>query len=314
MNELPDLHTEELPQPKVLLMITRHAERLPSGVLSTEGIQHAKDKGTAAQKDGAEVLKAYVSDHKSGRAFDTGEIISESSGILLEQTGKHYRTHKVPDIQYDILKPDLYHFILEAKNLIEEATLKELGWSTERDEKGKLKIDIEALAVAEQEKIAPVRQKKQKLGFAFVLNSGEAVQRMAMGLAHQLMRELKISGEYFSRREKTDNPPKGDVVLNNVSHGLFSESLLLKAGVYISENGERTDGISDFDNPEFGGYIQPGESWSLVIDNLSDIPELIPVEFEEKGRISRGKVFIDRAKLETLDVDYKKWKESVSET
>lgn len=299
---------EKEKKPRYRLMITRHAERLPSGVLSAEGIQHARDKGKIARERGAGVLKAYVSDHKSNRAFDTGELISESSDILSGQTEKHYRTHKVPDIQYEILKPDLYHLIGKAKDLIEEATLKELGWSTERDEKGKLKIDIEKIPVEEQEKIAPTRQKNQRLGFEYLLSNDGAVHRMAIGLAHQLLRELKILDRYLSKREGAGNPPTGDVVLNNVSHGLFSEALLKKTGVFISRDGERTDDISDLNSPEFGGYIQPGESWSLIIDNPSQIPELIPVEFEEKGRVPNGEVFIDRAKLEALSIDYDKWK------
>lgn len=318
MKEVPSFgkeqQKEQAPQPKLLIMITRHTERLPSGVLSTEGVEHAKRKGVTAKESGAEVLKAYVSDHKSGRAFDTGDLISESSGILSKQTKKHFRTHKVPDIQYDILKPDLYHLIPEAKDKIEEATLKELGWSVERDERGKLKIDIGKLPLEEQERIASVRQKNQKVGMQYLIENTSAVHRMAMGLAAQLIHEINLVKSYISKREKIGKPRVGNTVLNNVSHGLFLESLLKEAGVYVAESGEQTDGISDFDNDDIGGYFEPGESLTLVIEDPSKIPDLIPVEFEAIKRALKGKVLIQWDKLESLAHDYEAWKSSANKS
>ena len=60
-------------KPRYRFMITRHAERLPSGELSPEGIEHAKRKGVVVKE--AEVIKAYASDHPSGRAYQTGDLI-----------------------------------------------------------------------------------------------------------------------------------------------------------------------------------------------------------------------------------------------
>ncbi|MCK4744506.1 histidine phosphatase family protein [Candidatus Parcubacteria bacterium] len=170
--------------PKVRLMITRHAERIPSGELSPKGIKNSKKKGQR-MRNNTEVLKGYVSDEKSNRTFDTSEFISNESEIKSSLTNETYATRKVSDIQYDILKPDLSHCLIEARNLIEEATLKELNFSTEKDEDGKFKINIGKLPKKEQIKIAPIRQKNQKLGMRFILGKEEVIHRLAMGLAHQ---------------------------------------------------------------------------------------------------------------------------------
>jgi hypothetical protein len=301
---------EHYEKPKYRLMITRHAERLPSGQLRPEGVEHSRAKGRKVKESGAEVLKAYASDHPSKRAYDTGDLISNESGIRSPLTGEQYKTREVPDIQYDILKPDLYHLVAEAKDRIEVATLTELGMSTERNDKGKLKIDMEKLPEEEQQRIAPVRQKNQAVGFEYVLANQEAVHRMAMGLAHQLKKELVILNKYAGRRQKAGNPPKGDVDLNNNSHGLFTESLLMETGVYVSKDGQEIQGVRDFNSSDFGGYFEPAESLSLVLDDPSSVPERIPVEFERADRVVNGKIYIDRAKLEALDRDYKVWKKS----
>jgi len=298
---------QEKGKPKFKLMITRHAERMPSGELRPEGIEHSRAKGRKAKEAGVEVLKAYASDHPSRRAYDTGDLISASSYIRSPLTGEQYRTREVRGIQYDVLKPDLYYLLTEAKDLIEEATLKELGMSTERDERGKLKIDMEKLSNEEQQRIAPVRQRNQAVGFEHVLANREAVHRMAMGLANQLTRRIKVLDRYAAVRKSDGNSPKGDVVPNTVSHGLFDESLLMEAGIYVSNDGQETKGIRDFTSPEFGGYIEPAESLYLVIDDPSAVPERIPVEFENAARVPNGKVYIDKDKLETLAQDYQEW-------
>ncbi len=292
-------------KPRYRLMITRHAERLPSGELSPEGIAHAKRKGQAVK--GVEVLKGYASDHKSGRAFDTTKSITEESGVVFSATGKPYETRKVPDIQYAVLEPDLAYVIPAAKSRIEEATLRELGMSTERDEEGKLKINIEKLSKEEQVRIAPVRQKYQKLGFEYVLNEvPEAVHRMAIGIAHQLVEKMEVMSRYDRARKTANKPPKGDVVINEGTHGMFMESLLKEAGVIRNADGTE-GGIDRFDTNEFGGYIQPVESMYLEIDDPAHIPDRISVTFESDNR-PQGRVFIDRKKLEALEKDYQAWK------
>lgn len=315
-------------KPRYRLMITRHAERLPSGELSPEGIEHAKRKGII-MKD-AEVLKAYASDHKSGRAVKTGDLISKESGIKSELTGEQYRTRTVKDIQYDILEPDLYYLIPKLKLLIEEPTLEEAFLIPElkaeiddavakdsakiickKDSKGNPMIDMEKLPVDVQMQIAPLRQKNQKTAFEKFLNEyPEAVHRLAIGLGHQLAYELKIADRYSDMRDMLEAPPKKDVILNTATHGLFTESLLQEAGILVKPDGQEVHGITNFQGDEIGGFFQPAESIYLDIDDPTKIPERIPVSFEGSNRPENGRVFIDRQKLEKLDQDYLEWRKT----
>lgn len=319
-------------KPKYRFMITRHAERLPSGELSPEGIAHAKQKGEVVK--GAEVLKAYASDHASKRAFKTGDLISAESGIKSEASGKQYATREVPDIQYDVLKPDLYHIIAGLKVMIEEPALKEASTLPElkklideavakdrerivskKGSDGQPMIDMEKLPVDVQMKIAPIRQKYQRVGFAKCLRDyPKAVHRMAMGLGHQLAEEFKIAEKYSKVREAGKKPVQKDVILNTATHGLFTESLLMSAGIYVKPDGQETHDmkVEDFQDQNFGGFVQPGESIYLDIEDPAKMPEKIPVNFEGQNRPQSGRVFIDRGKLEQLNQDYSQWKKSLN--
>ena len=69
-------------------------------------------------------------------------------------------------------------------------------------------IDMEKLPVDIQMKIAPIRQKYQKVGFEKCLRDyPEVVYRMAMGLGHQLTEEFKIA-ERYSKVRKADRKPR----------------------------------------------------------------------------------------------------------
>ena len=213
--------------PKYVFMITRHAERLASGEISPDGMESASEKGERIGAE-AEMVKSYTSDEKSGRTFVTGDLISKKSGIKSDLTGKQYATRKVEDIQYAILGSDLKKAFGKASDLINEATLKELGESTERDEDGKLKVDVTKLP--DQEKIAPIRAKNQIVGFRYILQeeNDAAITRMAMGLAQQLNHEFEVAGRYNEYRNKQDKKLEKDALLNTVTHGMFMESLLKK--------------------------------------------------------------------------------------
>jgi hypothetical protein len=294
-------------EPGYVFMITRHAERLASGELSLEGIENANEKGEQISEE-AEVMKAYASDEKSNRAFITGDLISEKSGIKSELTGKQYVTRKVEDIQYGILNPDFKKTLSKAADLIIEATLKELGESTERDENGKLKVDVTKLP--DQEKIAPIRAKNQIVGFRYILReeNDEAVTRMAIGLAQQLNHEFEIAGRYDRRyRDGNNSNAKKDTVLNTVTHGMFMEALLKKAGVMLGRDGQEGL-ISNFESEDFGGFINTNESIYLDIKDPNNLPNRIPVRFEGGNRPKEGRVFIDREKLVTLADKYNEWK------
>ena len=83
--------------------------------------------------------------------------------------------------------------------------------------------------------------------------------------------------------KKKNNAPKKDIVVNINTHGLFTESLLKSAGIFIKSNGEEIHGIDDMSADDLGGYIQPAESIYLDIGiDPSNIPERIPVIFEKE--------------------------------
>lgn len=317
--EMPaNIEAEKIPH--YFIMITRHAERLPSGELSPEGVAHAKAKGENL-KD-VEVLKSYASDHPSGRTYETAENIGEEADIKSPLTKERYKTRKVKGIQYDAIEPTI---LKSAKLLIEEAALDEInkehpelaqlinsalsedanGTLTKINSNGKLMVNIEKLPKDIQKQIAPIRQKHQKIGFdKILLNNPEVVKSMAEGLSHQLIDKGEILARYSKSREKKNNSPKKDVVININTHGLFTESLFKNAGIFVKPNNDEIHGIDNMDTDDLGGYIQPAESIYLDIgDDPNNIPERIPVIFE-KGRTVNGKVYIDCSKLEQLNQNY----------
>jgi len=331
MNKTPENFLNQRPEessanieaekaPHYMIMITRHAERLPSGELSPEGIAHAKAKGESLKN--VEVLKSYASDHPSGRAFETAENISQEADIKSSLTSKRYQTRRVKGIQYDVFD----RVVLDnAKLFIEEATLREIrdnhpelmraieaeqredaiGALAKNDSQGSPMVNIEKLSKAIQRKIAPIRQKNQKVGFEKVIDNPTAVKSMAAGLSHQLVSKGEILARYSQARETKNNPPQKDVAININTHGLFTESLLKSAGILVKPSGEEIHGIDNMDTDDLGGYIQPAESIYLDIGaNPNNIPERIPVIFEKK-RIVNGQVFLDRSKLEQLDQSYR---------
>ena len=306
-------------KPHYNIYITRHAERLPSGELTPEGIAHAKAKGEAFKN--AEVLKQYASDHPSGRAYETAQNIGGEAGIASPQTGELYKTKKVKGIQYDQLPPNV---LKDAKLLIEQATLAEIynehaelaasinnaidkdstGLMIKKDATGQPMVDIEKLPKDIQLQIGPIRQKHQKEGFQQVIENPEAVENLASGLSHQLIEKQEILARYASGREQKNKPAKKDVVININTHGLFAESLFKRAGIFVSADGTETQGIDNLDTLDFGGYLQPAQS--IILDLGTDpnnIPERIPVIFE--GRKINGQVFLDKSKLAELDQDYR---------
>ncbi|MFA6919258.1 MAG: histidine phosphatase family protein [Patescibacteria group bacterium] len=314
---LPKMEIEK--EPHYIIMITRHAERLPSGELSPEGIAHGKVKGE--KLNDVEVLKSYASDHPSKRTYETAENISEGANIKSPLTGERYKTRTVKGIQYDVLEPTI---LKTAKLLIEEKTLDEInekypelaklissaleedtsGLLTKTNSQGESMVDIEKLSKDIQRQIAPIRQKNQKIGFEKILDNPNTVRNMAVGLSHQLIDKEKILTRYSNDRNKKNVPVKKDVVININTHGLFVESLLRSSGIFVKPDGEIIHGIDNMDNDDLGGYIQPAESIYLDIGtDPNNIPEQIPVVFES-GRNINGKVYLDRSKLEQLNRDY----------
>ncbi len=314
-------------QPRYVINISRHAERLPSGELAPEGVESAQKFGQELGQT-AEVVKGYASDHLSKRAYATAELASQASGVTSpvraaakahkERLGSGfdqatgYVTREVSDIQYDILKPGgLAKRVATVTDKINEATLREAGLSTERDEQGKLRIAIDALPAGEQLRLAPIRQKYQEQGLSEVLKDPAVVERLAMGLGHQVVHQLELLKRYSGVRKAAEQPVEKDVVLNTTSHGMFGESLLMKAGIYRKSDGQEVP-IDDWGDPELnlGPVIQPAESYYLQVDDPSNVPHRIPVLFRGADRPPQGTIFIDTAKLLALEETYQQWKTS----
>lgn len=293
---------------KYRIDFTRHAERLPSGELSPEGIENAKSTGRELGGT-AEVLKGYGSDDPSRRAFDTADLTTRASGITsparVGHGEEHYPTREIENFQYDVLSPDLTHVLNECKDTVDAATLKEAGLSTERDDKGKLKIDIGKLSKEEQVKIAPIRQANQRLAFEHFMRQPVAVHRLAICVADRLLYEISVLQRYKQKREHAKKPLEKDAILKNVGHGLFAESLLKEAGVTIVD-GERKDGV-DFSGGNMGGFLQPLESFYFELEDPNVVPELIPIRIKRADGSETSDIFLSRSKLEALALDYKAW-------
>ena len=299
-------------KPKYRIMFTRHAERLPTGELSEEGRKHADRKGELL-RGSAEVLKGYASDHPSKRAVDTANLISESTGIRSALTEKPYETREIRDFQYDVFAPDLTKHLKIAKDMINEVTLRDGGLSTERNENGELKIDIEkpiaGMAVEEQERIAAIRQNNQKIGLDYLLSQPEVVERLASRMAERLVHEMQVMSR--AQRSRKEKPLERDMVLNNVGHGVFTEALFQKAAVYVDDQKNKHEGVS-LNREEFGGYLEPLESFSIDLDDPSNLPDLIPVTFERPDR-PHGKVFLKLDALKELAAVYNERKKIIRE-
>lgn len=280
--------------PVYRFMISRHAERDPSGRLTPQGEQHATETGEGLAAT-SEVVKSYASTDKSKRTRKTGELISMGSGTKSVR-GEAYATREKPGISYDILKPDLADDLKKATAMIDKATIEELGLppSTKLDE----------LPPDELARVAPVRQKNQAVGFRHFIQNSAMVHRIGLGLASQLTNEFGIAQRYQRKRRFDEKPPEKDVVLNTATHGLFIESLVHEAGVVVRKDGTEERGFRDFESPEFGGFIQPTESVFLDIKDPDNIPERIPVTFEGENRPKANTVFIERSRLLELNREY----------
>lgn len=291
--------------PQWRFVITRHTERLPSGEVSTKGVEDSQAKGKAWAQ--AEVLKAYTSDHTKKRAFITGKEITEASDVVSSARegldDPAYRTVERPGLQYDSVLGKRYRPLIDqAKRKIDEATCLEAGLPPD--------TDLEKVPREVGENLAPIRKKLQVLGVKDLIDHPEASRRMAAGLAHALLREFDVAARYKQKREnaKEPKPVKGEVVLNTVTHGAFPESLFKYALVVKRPDGTRMEGLDNPLTEEFGGLIQPNESLSLDVTDPSAIPEEIPVRFEQP-RLVGSQAFVSLAKMKELAAYYDQFME-----
>ncbi len=319
MGEAGERNFGEKPLYKILL--TRHAERLPSGALSPDGIEAAKRKGESLFD--AEIVKAYASDDKSKRTVVTGDIISQESDTTWEYEDregntqeKSFTTREVSDIGYDVFKPDLYNYLKTTGSITDVATVEELdglagkdefAWvkDTARTTEGKFAVGWEDLSQEQQIQVAPIRARNQRVGYDWLLQHEDVVHRAAFCAAHQLLKRISVAGRHAQFRDHMQSSPENDVIMNIVTHRIFTESLLLQAGYITGEDGEMHS-IKDIN--EFGGWLEPLESIEVDFEDPANIPAKIPVIFEKEGRPQRGTVFLDLEKMKQLDKEYLEWK------
>lgn len=316
---LPDIEPLEKHEknPDMILMCTRHAERLPDGSVTPEGLQGAAKTGGSLQ--GVGLYKPYPSTEASGRTVITGEAIAEASATKSPLTGETYRPQKIRDIDYSVVQKEFPQHFKTAKKLIEYATLEELEKMegmppVERDAEGNFTKLTTDYGKEDAKKIAPVRQKNQAVGIKYILDQPEMAHRMAVCIAHQLLERMKVGKEYIDYRdrsqeketEKSVKPLAGPIVSGIVGHGGFFDALLKEAGIMKMPDGNEMP-IADPASDEFGGIINPNESYRLIIKDRNNIPDKIPVEFLGAGRPKAGTVFIDKNKLCNLNEDYIAW-------
>ena len=305
--------------PESEIIFRRHAERLIDGSVSPEGEQHAKEEGKEYGK--ALVYKTKGSDDSSGRAFNTAKGLSESAGVKSGMTGKVYETRKARDIQYDEIKKEFEVLVKKGVALIEKKTFEEIEKYNETAEKklpAKMvdgKVQAEGATVGEIAQISKIRQNNQKFGFDQIFeNSPDVVHRLAFCSAHDLMHNLEVLKRYKSRYGKKlasgvveEEGLKSEgkkVVLDDTSHGMFSEALFREAGTLDGNNvkGENLGLKAE----QIGGYLNPLESFSLKIENPDEIPDLIPVAIKRNDG-SKQEVFLSYKKLQELEEDYQSW-------
>lgn len=308
---------ENEPRHSYHLRVMRHAQRQPSGELRPEGVEKARKFGETLSD--SVVVKPYASTEKTGRTVKTANFVVEGSGvkspakrISIESGtskfsgGAEFNTRQVEDIEYNMIEPELLNTV---RSHIDQLTLDEIArtglWSIEG-------LDIRNLPAEMPEptkiKIGEIRQDMQEAGFEMLMDDAGSIHNMAMGLAHQFVHKMEICRRlqkfHEIRTERGEDETEGDVDINITTHGMFSESMFLSAGLVKTDSGfER---IENFDN--LGGIFLPNESWYLDIPDPSNVPELIPVVFEGENRPAKDVVFVERSRLEALDRDYEEWK------
>lgn len=240
----------------------------PTG-LSERGKKIAQEYGKKLSD--MDLVKAYGS--LEPRTIETGEIITATSEVISQQTGKPAIPRKRPGIDYkSVLDPEV---LKKAKEVIQEH----------------LPPNFAQLS---QEERAVVREELQHLGLKVVLENEEAVDRMAQGMANQLETMVKVA----RRGVKIDSK----VAMCLVGHSAFIESLFKKALVREKE-GKRKIGFDDVD--EIGGFIKPGESFRIKIVRDKEGKEEIDFKFSNPERLKGEKYWLDMDTIKELADKYK---------
>lgn len=301
LEEVSVVEEKRAPKYRLFIGLGRHSEKNPSGELNQEGIGHAQEVGESLE--GATIVKGYASDHKSRRAIETADLISHASGSTqgLGEKDYPYRTSSESEIGYDV--GDLRPFLEDLKIDLERTVAIASGLPPD--------TNLATLPPEEQKRVAPIRQSFQPEFFMRGLANPDIVDRMSMGLAHQIMKEIEIFKRYLKLLEKKEKSLEGDVYLNNISHGMFIESLLLRAGSIKDGDQYRPFELEDIEG--IGGVINPAELAFLDIEDPQNLPPEIPIIFKEDNRPQRGMIVINTDRLIALDNQYEEWQRSLEQ-
>ena len=302
--ELKEKQEENL----VRINVTRHANRLSTGELREDGIKAAEGKGELLSD--SEVVKGYgpgETDDKTLRALKTVDIISESSGVESKQTDKKYETRKRKGLSYNISGP-LMPKLKEYSKLINDAVKEDYP-----------KFDPES----KDPEWGKIREKYQYIALQNLLaKDKELTHVFAMGAAHQFYDLVKLSNTYVEKRnklaeEKPDKAIRGDVVLNEGTHGGFVESLLKKSLIRVQEDGQEKESFDTWVDEngrgqleeKMGGILNPTESMDSEYKAGEGIPNRIAINF--KGDHFKGEeCSLDMDKIKKLHDQFEEYFES----
>lgn len=269
------------------IYITRHAPRLAGEntitneageqvtitdpkTLSERGKKIAEGTGIDLQQERYDLIKSYSS--MEPRAKETGDIMTEASSVVSQQTGRSAITRKRPHLEYSILSSDA-----EAKAFLKKAP-------------GIIQKNLPPnFAELSQEDRAETREKLQPTGMKIVLENEKAVNILAEAEAFRLDHLIKLALRGTQVGTK--------VAIPLIGHGLFFEALAKKALVR-EKQGNKKIGYNDVE--EIGGFLKPGESLrTRIICSQKEMTERVIKDGKEE--IHRTPVNIE--KIEFLFTD-----------
>jgi len=290
-------------KPRLEIMITRHANRTPTGELTPEGVQAMRDKGRSLAET-AEIVKGRSSREKTDRAFKTVDSMSAESGTVSPLTGEHYSARRREGLYYDVAGP-LISRIRKESQMINVAIRKDFP-----------DYDLTKSAWAK------VREKYESIGIENTVNDPELMHIMAMGVANNVRQAEKTGVEYVRKRTDAVTSKKQsalaiekDVILPIGTHSGFSEAFIKKTLIRKTFDGERRGfdtTVDDDGNAHMekavGGIFAPTESIRFGHEVGESTPDRMPVTFENNRFEGEG-TFIDNQAVAKLAEQYQTYRD-----
>lgn len=294
-----DAKLEHEKAPRLEIWLTRHANRTPTGELTNEGQEAASLKGRNLSS--AEVVKGYSSRESTDRAYNTVQMISETSDTKAAHGGE-YVTRRKRGLYYDIAGPLVTSRISKLTEEVNKAALAENPRYTSDDPQW-----------------SKLREKHQAAVLRKICNDPELSHIFAMGTAANFEATQRLGETYVSRRKSAlensaedARPIQKDIVLNIGTHGAFIESFMRATLVREVAEGQTKRGFEvtvdgagqvAFEQA-MGDVIAPTESIRAVrpIDEKSD---MLAVEFDNAERFKNERCSIDLTRVRFLAEQYK---------